>query len=134
MVCVYCGAPTQVTNSRHQNRNNHIWRRRKCLTCSALFTTDEQPELASALVVRRDTRQLEPFNRDRLFIAIYESCKHRPTAIADAAYLTQVIMSQLLKLQRDGAVSRGDVIAATARALERFDQVAGVVYAAYYRL
>src|SRR5262245_26827606 len=99
MVCVYCGSPTRVINSRHQRRTNDIWRRRKCLNCLNIFTSNEQAELATAIIMESGDNLL-PFNRDTLFVSILESCKHRPTAISDANSLTSVIITRLLKGQK----------------------------------
>ena len=133
MVCVYCEGPTKVTNSRLQRRANHIWRRRKCLQCMATFTTEESPTLSASLLVTGDSRRLVPFSRDKLFIAVYEACKHRPKAADDAAYLTQVIVGRIIGLQADSVIKREDIIKETAKALKRFDKAAAVVYSAYHR-
>lgn len=41
MRCDKCGSKTTVFNSRARSEVNIIWRRRKCLSCSYLFTTEE---------------------------------------------------------------------------------------------
>jgi len=74
---------------------------------------------------------LQKFSRDRLFLSIYESCKHRPQAIEDAAALTQTIISQLG--DRTAGVFRKDEVAAIClRVLRRFDGVAATIYEAYH--
>jgi transcriptional repressor NrdR len=131
MVCVYCDSPTQVVNSRLQRRGNHIWRRRKCLSCSSVFTTTEHPELTTSFAVDHP-KGLMPFSRDRLFIAIYESCKHRPTALADATSLVELITRQILAKQQSGVVHRVDIVQTALLALQRFDATAATIYAAYH--
>jgi transcriptional repressor NrdR len=135
MVCVYCGGPTQVANSRHQRRSNDIWRRRKCTSCGNVFTSIESTDLASALRVQQTATQLEPFVRDKLFLSIYESCRHRPTALRDAANITQLVINRLL-VQHDhhGLLKRQDIITATAKALKPFDRAAVTAYLAYHPL
>ena len=72
--------------------------------------------------------------REKLFISIYESCRHRPTAIADAIGLTDTIINECLSAQKpSGVIQRSDVLAITGRVLTRFDIVAGTYYAAYHR-
>lgn len=135
MVCIYCGGKTQVTNSRLQTRDNHIWRRRKCASCAGIFTTQEYAALGTSLVVRAThSLDLQPFSRDKLYISIYEACKHREHAIRDASYLTAVIVAKVLALQVDGAVTRDDIAKTATRALKHFDHTASTVYTAYHRV
>ena len=132
MVCIYCSSRTQVTNSRLQKRANQVWRRRLCLKCGSNFTTHEIPEYGSTVSVRYSSKELQPFSRDLLFVSIYESCKHRKSALEDAHALTQTIIAQLLQLTDDGLLDR-DVITTIARTvLDRFDTAAGTMYAAYH--
>ena len=131
MVCIYCGSPTQVVNSRLQRRANNIWRRRKCLACGAIFTTEEHPNLHTGLVVRSG-HNLAPFSRDHLFASILESCRHRPTSISDAAALTQTIIGELLGGQNNATVELADIVHIAHAVLARFDTAAATMYAAYH--
>lgn len=134
MVCTYCGSPTQVTNSRLQKRANQIWRRRQCLNCGSNFTTHEIIDLGSTIAVHYSERKMRPFSRDLLFASIYESCKHRVEAIADASALTQTIVGLLLAHAPNGKLERDVIVTVTTTALERFDKVAATMYAAYHPL
>ena len=132
MVCVYCGSPTTVSNSRLQRRNNHTWRRRKCLNCRATFTTGEAPDLSSSFMVKDTRGKLIPFNRDKLFIALYESCRHRPKAYQDATALTETVISHILDRPAGSVVDRGRIIETAHKALKRFDSAAATIYLAYH--
>lgn len=134
MVCVYCGSATKVINSRKQQRGNGIWRRRQCLTCGAVFTSRELADLSESLRVTQSPSQkkLVPFIRDRLFLDIYESCRHRPTALGDAASLTQTIIDKLLATTQNGAIERSEIVRASTTVLKRFDDAAATFYAAYH--
>jgi transcriptional regulator NrdR family protein len=135
MVCVYCSAPTQVVNSRHQRRNNDIWRRRKCTHCGSIFTAIESADLSGALRVAHTPQRLEPFLRDKLFVSIYDSCKHRPTALRDAGNLTQQIIARLLSTQdRPGLIHPDTIVNTSIDVLKRFDRAAATTYAAYHPL
>lgn len=134
MECLYCGGQTTVVNSRHQRRNNHIWRRRKCLTCSQVFTTTEQAELKGSVMLRGAHGKLQPFSRDQLFVTIYESCRHRKSAVADATLLTDIISSHVLTRQKDGIIARDELIKTTLVVLKRLDKAAATAYAAYHPL
>ncbi len=134
MVCIYCGQSTQVSNSRHQKRVNNVWRRRLCLTCSAVFTTIEQAELATSLSVRLNNRQLEPFQRDKLLVCIYDSCKHRRTAYQDATELTKTCLSDIMQSSINGVIERNAIVTITGSVLDRFDSAAATMYHAYHPL
>ena len=131
MVCVYCGSETQVTNSRHQKRLNHIWRRRKCVFCKAVFTTTESADAVSALRIR-SSDSLEPFLRDNLLMSVYDSLRHRKSALTDATDLTATILSNVYDLADNGVVEREAIVAVTATVLERFDKVAATHYKAFH--
>lgn len=132
MVCIYCGSATQVVNSRLQRRSNHIWRRRRCLSCLSIFTTEEHAELSGAIMVQYSSKSLRPFSRDQLFISIYESCKHRDSALRDATALTLIIIGSLLKHTRTGLLHREDIVKTAYVALTRFDAAAATYYHAYH--
>jgi transcriptional regulator NrdR family protein len=134
MVCLYCSSPTQVKNSRLQKRANQVWRRRQCIACGSNFTTHEIAEYGSTIMVKRSPRELNPFSRDLLFVSIFESCKHRKTALADASALTLTIIGELVKIVEDGSLERDTVVAIATTVLERFDAAAGTMYAAYHPL
>lgn len=133
MVCIYCTADTHVVNSRHQRRANTVWRRRKCSTCSAVFTTTELPDLSQSILVRRTMRKVENFSRDTLFISIYDSLRHRPTAAADAGALTTTIITRLLARQ-SATIGREHIVAAATDVLEHFDAAACTHYRAFHPL
>lgn len=137
MHCLYCGSDTDVTNSRLQKRNNSVWRRRACRQCGAVHTSIETIDLAKSLLVRNAKNPnlpAQPFLRDKLFVSIYTSCKHRPTALKDASALTSTVLSALQPLIEQASVSNEDIATKVGGALRRFDTAAYVQYAAYHRL
>ncbi|MET1033074.1 MAG: hypothetical protein ABWX94_01090, partial [Candidatus Saccharimonadales bacterium] len=113
---------------------NQVWRRRRCISCNNTFTTHELVDLSTSIAVQHSSRKLTPFNRDILLISVYESCKHRQTAIGDAAALTQTIVSHLRNQLKDGVVTRNAIVEATLVILDRFDKTATTVYKAYHPL
>ncbi|MDQ5886021.1 MAG: transcriptional repressor NrdR [Patescibacteria group bacterium] len=131
MVCIYCGSETSVSNSRKQKRRNTIWRRRVCDGCHATVTTIESVDLENSLIVIADKHH-QPFSRDKLFISIYESCKHRNDAQASATALTDTIIALLYHLITDASVARSDIIKTTVKVLHRFDGPASVHYKAFH--
>lgn len=133
MVCVYCGQKTQVINSRPQLRLNQIWRRRKCLSCKAIFSTHEEVDFGSVWSVKDATGHLSPFIRYRLSISIQNSCQHRPTALSDASALTDTVIHKLLGTSKNGILSSQSIVQVVQVALNRFDRVASVHYRAYHK-
>lgn len=133
MVCIYCHGSLSVINSRAQKQRNQTWRRRKCTTCGAVFTSVETIDLARALSVETSGK-LQAFSRDALFISLYESCRHRPTASTDATGLTDTVIAALLNATSDGLVSVEQIIRTTIEVLQRFDTAAAVQYEAYHPL
>ena len=132
MVCIYCGGPTDITNSRPQKRVNKVWRRRRCHNCDAVFTTIEAAGLTDSLLVRNKGR-LQPFSRDKLFLSIYNSCKHRKTAVNDATALTDTVLGRLPAILNEAAVERPLLITTIQEVLAHFDTAAAVHYAAFHK-
>lgn len=132
MVCIYCSSSTQVMNSRLQKRLNQVWRRRKCSACGNTFTTHETIDLTSSVMVQYSSSKLSPFNKDILLLSIYESCKHRPTAIDDAVALTQTIISLLRGQLANSIVQRDTIIDTAMSVLGHFDKPAATIYKAYH--
>lgn len=131
MVCIYCGKNTKVTNSRPQLRSNTIWRRRHCSACRAVFTTVEQSDLEKSLAVQSPDG-LAPFLRDKLFISVYESLKHKKTALSDATALTDTITSRLLKHVNNGTIQKTAITSVAVEVLSRFDKTAATYFTAYH--
>jgi transcriptional repressor NrdR len=133
MVCIYCGQPTKVTNSRLQKKANQVWRRRQCTVCGAVFTTLEGVDTAQALRVRKNGAY-KPFQRDMLLLSVYDSLRHRKTASEDATALTATIMGRLLPKIREAALERDDIVSSSAEVLGRFDKAAATHYSAFHPL
>jgi transcriptional regulator NrdR family protein len=131
MLCIYCGKETRVTNSRHQKRPNHIWRRRRCTSCEAIFSTAETPDTSQALRLAKGG-VLEPFSRDELLISIYDSLRHRKTAVSDAGALTTTAIANITALAENGVIQRDSLIEVIAAILDRFDSVAATYYRAFH--
>ncbi len=134
MVCIYCGDKTHVTNSRPQRRSNQVWRRRQCISCKAIFSTQEAANYMAAWSVRAVSDILEPFNRDKLFLSLYKSCQHRQSAVADARALTDTITSKLLPQVRNGSLGDKTITQTALVALSRFDKAAATHYQAFHKL
>lgn len=135
MRCLYCQNDTRVVNSRLQKRSNNTWRRRHCIGCGAVFTSVEQINLEYSVRFQPALGKniaSQPFSRDKLFVSVYEACRHRKTALADATALTETILQRLAPHFRQAVVEREVVIATALTVLGRFDHVAATYYGAYH--
>jgi transcriptional regulator NrdR family protein len=94
----------------------------------------ERVDLPSSLLFQRDAAHTEPFQRDKLFISIYEACKHRKHAVSAATALTDTVLGKA-RSKIDGAtVTRSDIISVTSDILKHFDKAAYIAYIAYHPL
>ncbi|HEX5744167.1 MAG TPA: hypothetical protein VFX84_01825 [Candidatus Saccharimonadales bacterium] len=132
MVCVYCGGRAEVINSRPNRKDNRVWRRRHCVACGAVFSTRETVEYDLSWRVRKRGR-LRPFSRDKLFMSLYDSCKHRETALSDAEGLTDTVIIKLRAFTGNGVADSRDIVQVALVALNRFDKAAGVHYGAHHK-
>lgn len=103
------------------------------MACHNIFTSVEKPELAGAVVIKRQNGRLEGFEREKLLISVYESCRHRKTAVSDATALTETIIGRLQTHITDAAVGRDDIVGVTSEVLKRFDRAAQVQYLAFHQ-
>jgi len=132
MVCIYCAGRTRVVNSRLQKRLNKVWRRRRCLKCQAVFSSIEQNVYDYSLAVKDRESHIIPFQRDQLFLSIYDACKHRKSAASDAAALTETALSKLTTRTENGIITYETIITSTSSILKKFDKAAHSYYTAYH--
>ena len=78
MKCPFCNyADTKVIDSRGQDDNSVIRRRRLCESCGKRFTTYERIDMIPVTVIKRDgTREI--FDKNKLLGGILKSCNKRP--------------------------------------------------------
>lgn len=133
MVCILCGATTQVFNSRPQKRLNQVWRRRRCTSCAAVFSTEESAQYSAAWMVSTRPSSLEPFSRDKLFVSIYNSCQHRASPVGDARALADTVTQKLATYAHHGVVEAKSIAQIIQVAMNRFDKAASVHYQAFHR-
>ena len=129
MVCAYCSNETQVTNSRHQKRNNNVWRRRQCQVCQSVFTTIEAIDYSSVfrITVQGD---FKPFLTDLLYTEVLLALSDRKNAYMDAREITNAIIKTLSKMPASPLFKPSDISKVTASVLQKFDKRAWHRYAA----
>jgi transcriptional regulator NrdR family protein len=131
MVCIYCGAKTQVINSRSQKRLKQVWRRRKCLACSNIFSTIERINFSNTLLITTRSGKVDDFSKEKLLLSIYDSLKHRRDALDDAIAITDTVMAKVLETLKTPLIDHNTLINISTEVLKRFDKPAAVHYSAY---
>lgn len=137
MICVKCHqASTSVANSRPHKKQASVWRRRRCERCGYVFTTLEAPLLSELLEVISPDGNSTPFSQPRLTVNLAGFLAHRQdTAANDAYWLSETIGRTLLERGNSGqAVPMHEFTKTVHAILERFDALAGLQYAARYRI
>lgn len=128
MKCIYCNGKTEVYNSRSQKRNNNVWRRRRCLSCKATFTTTEAPDLSSTLMVMSSDKYV-PFEPQMLFTEILLALQDRKNCYRESAELLKTISAKLLQLPSSPVFTTEQISQQTADVLKRFSPRAYIRYA-----
>jgi len=83
MKCPHCGYPeSKVSDSRPQDDNATIRRRRVCLSCQKRFTTYEVVEDIKPIVLKKDGSQ-EYFDRNKLMAGLMKACQKRPVDVQE---------------------------------------------------
>ena len=129
MVCTYCGAETKVINSRHQKRNNQVWRRRHCDQCKAIFTSHEKADLSSILIIL-DREEHKPFLEDILFVDILNALSHRKDRFMASREVTATVVNELIKLPQKPLIKSSQISFSAAGVLKRLDRQAWLRYVA----
>ncbi|MEM9488140.1 MAG: ATP cone domain-containing protein [Myxococcota bacterium] len=94
MNCPYCGADSQVLDSRSNAEG--VRRRRQCSGCKRRFTTYERVGSPGLKVVKRSGKP-EPFDSDKLQRTLARVCRNRPTvARADILRIVRDIEARLV--------------------------------------
>lgn len=133
MVCTHCEGDTKVTNSRLRKRSNQVWRRRKCLRCHSIFTTEETVEYETAWTVLSKTGSYQPFMPDKLVLSLYKSLQHRKNGLSDAVNLSQTIIKKLKPQLVNGLLDSQTITSFAQVALNRFDTTASMHYRAFHK-
>ena len=130
MNCPFCGnADSKVIDSRESGGG--VRRRRECNACDLRFTTYEQVQSRSLMIIKRDGTR-EEFDREKLWASLTKACAKRPlpTGLLEKA-LTE-IETQLADNGKTEIPSKtlGEF---TMSRLKDMDRVAYIRFASVYR-
>jgi len=120
-----------VVDSRASREGATIRRRRECISCGNRFTTYEEIERESLMVLKRDGRH-EEFSKEKLFAGLKKACQKRPISPKVIEDLVDHIVDEVSnKYEREvpGEVL-GKLVMDRLRAI---DEVAYVRFASVYR-
>ena len=94
MRCPFCGEPdTKVIDSRLNNDNFAIKRRRECLSCKARFNTQELTEISFPRVIKSD-KSTEIFSEDKLKKGVYLALEKRKVSAEQIDITLQKIFTR----------------------------------------
>jgi len=132
MHCTHCGSTDiKVIESRDVADNQAIRRRRMCNACSKRFTTYERIERPQLIVIKNDkTRQL--FNRDKLLSGLYRACEKTPVSGMQLERLVSDVEDALYACG-DSEVPSNQIGELVMERLASLNQVAYVRFASVYR-
>ena len=132
MKCPYCGEDdTKVIDSRGQEDNSVIRRRRLCESCGKRFTTYERIDMIPITVIKNDgTREI--FDKTKIINGVMKSCNKRPDTAQQIQELADDIENTLMGLGEREVESKqiGNMV---MDRLKEVDEVAYVRFASVYR-
>jgi transcriptional repressor NrdR len=132
MRCPFCSENhDRVVDSRESRDGATIRRRRECLDCGRRFTSYEQIEDISYMVVKRDARR-EPFQRAKLLAGLQRACEKRPVAVRRLEEIAAEVETALQE-REDREISSQEIGALLMDRLHGLDPVAYVRFASVYR-
>ncbi len=133
MKCPFCGfEESKVIDSRPTDEGEKIRRRRECMSCTKRFTTYEIIESVPIVVVKKDGKSREVFDRDKLFNGMMRACEKRPVSVDVIEKAIDEIEAEIQNsLDREvTSVRIGELV---MDKLKDIDEVAYVRFASVYR-
>ena len=132
MKCPFCNYnDTKVIDSRGQEDNSVIRRRRLCESCGKRFTTYERIDMIPITVIKNDgTREI--FDKTKIINGAMKSCNKRPVTAQQIQELADDIENTLMGLGEREVESKqiGNMV---MDRLKEVDEVAYVRFASVYR-
>ena len=134
MKCPFCGHnEDKVVDSRESREGQVIRRRRECLhdDCGRRFTTYEQVEDVTVMVIKKDGRR-ERFDRNKLLEGLLKACDKRAVPLQEL----EAICDEVEVMAHDAPereLPNSAVGEHVMERLRRLDDVAYVRFASVYR-
>ncbi|MEA4972730.1 MAG: transcriptional regulator NrdR [Candidatus Metalachnospira sp.] len=132
MRCPFCGnEDTKVVDSRAQDDNTVIKRRRLCEKCDKRFTTYERVDTVPLIVVKRDGTR-EVFEKNKIINGIVKACNKRNISMEQMEKLVDDIENTIMN-SASKEISSSDLGNMVMDGLKKLDEVAYVRFASVYR-
>lgn len=132
MKCPYCGdLKDRVVDSRESRDGLTVRRRRECLGCERRFTSYEEIEDISYMVVKTDGSR-QDFDRSKVLAGLQKACEKRPVSAIDLQNVVEFVERKLHE-QEDREITTREIGRIIMRKLKKLDQVAYVRFASVYR-
>jgi transcriptional repressor NrdR len=132
MRCPLCQADdTRVIETRANDEQGTIRRRRECQECRRRFTTYEHYDEPQLYVIKKDGRR-ELFNREKILAGVTRACEKLPVGREDIEQVAYDVERELRDALRDEVPSTqiGDMVMLQ---LHRLHEVAYVRFASVYK-
>jgi transcriptional repressor NrdR len=126
--CPYCSGDSSVTETRVTA--DGMRRRRVCTACKRRFTTYEKVG-APALKVHKRDGSLEPFEGDKLMLALQRVAAHRGVRDEDLRRVARDIEATLVDSGRK-SVAWSDIVTLVLDRLRNIDAISAHRFAANY--
>jgi transcriptional repressor NrdR len=133
MRCPKCGfMEDKVIDSRASREGNTIRRRRECLSCEHRFTTYEEIEKSSRLMVLKRDGRHEEFSREKLIASLQRACQKRPVSPEMIEEVAGRIYNEIANTH-DREVNYREIGQKVMDGLRTLDKVAYIRFASIYR-
>lgn len=132
MKCPFCSSEnTRVIDSRPEDDNNSIRRRRLCDDCGKRFTTYEKVETIPLIVIKKDNTR-EQYDRSKIEGGVLRACHKRPISVNQINQLVDEVETEIFNREEKEIPSSliGELVMDKLKDLEA---VAYVRFASVYR-
>lgn len=132
MKCPFCNyEDTKVIDSRSQDDNTTIRRRRYCEKCGKRFTTYERIDTIPITVIKSNGTR-ETFDKNKLISGIMKSCNKRPITAKQIQEIADDVENAVMS-SMDKEIESKEIGSMVMDRLKDIDEVAYVRFASVYR-
>ncbi|MEO5499225.1 MAG: hypothetical protein ABIR46_01870 [Candidatus Saccharimonadales bacterium] len=125
-----------MANSRPHKKTPSVWRRRKCVACGTVFTTNEVvSDSTYVFQIKSPDGKSQAFSLPQLMFSIATSLSHRPAQKMpdDSYWLAQTVAMNIQATATDKVSSKA-LAHEVLTTLSNFDATAGIQYGARHGL
>ena len=132
MKCPFCNyEDTKVIDSRSQDDNTTIRRRRYCEKCGKRFTTYERIDTIPMTVIKSNGTR-ETFDKNKLISGLMKSCNKRPITAKQIQEIADDVENAVMS-SMDKEIESKEIGSMVMDRLKDIDEVAYVRFASVYR-